>query len=162
MEEKIFKYKLDFYYQQSLMYLLTSIIYAGIRGSFIENKFEFVFRDPILYIILFFVLLSFVSLLLNTIRNKRIIIDEHKITFKTRFRERFVAISEIEWIHIGKERSVRTAGRTRMVLLKIKTRKRAFRIRIGRYELAKELLEEMQHIAERVPRRTKRRFGKRN
>lgn len=47
MEEKIFKYKLDFYYQQSLIYLLTLVMYAGIRGSFIEDQFSFVFRDPI-------------------------------------------------------------------------------------------------------------------
>ena len=40
---KVFKYKLDFYYQQALMYLVTLILYAGIRGNFIEDTFAFVF-----------------------------------------------------------------------------------------------------------------------
>jgi len=31
MEEKIYRYKLDFYYQQSLIYLLTLVLYTGVR-----------------------------------------------------------------------------------------------------------------------------------
>ena len=162
MEEKVFKYKLDFYYQQALIYLLTGIVYAGIRGSFIEDKFEFVFRDPILYIILLFIGISFITIALNIIRDKRIAITEHQIIFKTKFHERILQIAEIEWLFIGKEKSVRTAGIRRMVLLKIKNKRRAYRIRIGRYERDKDLLEEMQRISERVPRKMKRRFGNRN
>ena len=48
MPPKEFKYKLDFYYQQALIYLVTLILYAGVKGSFIENEFTLVFRDPIL------------------------------------------------------------------------------------------------------------------
>jgi len=162
MEERTFKYKLDFYYQQALIYLLTGIVYAGIRGSFIEDKFEFVFRDPILYVIIVFILISFGTIALNIFRDKRIVITEHLIIFRTKFHERSIQISEIEWLYIGKEKSVRTAGMRRMVLMKVKNKRRAYRIRIGRYERDRDLLIEMQRIAERVPRRTKRRFGKRN
>ncbi|MBM4166538.1 MAG: hypothetical protein FJ218_06445 [Ignavibacteria bacterium] len=159
MEAQTFKYKLDFYYQQSLVYLVTLIIYIGVRGSFIEDKFEFVFRDPIFYVFIIFVCISFVTLGLNTLRDKRLLITEHQLIFKTRFHEHIHSISEIEWMHISREKSVRTAGRRQVVVLKTKSRRRVFRIRIGRYERDRELLLEMQRIAERVPRKMKRRFG---
>jgi hypothetical protein len=162
MEEKTFKYKLDFYYLQALVYLVTLIIYVGVRGSFIEDKFEFVFRDPIFYVFIIFVFISLVTLGLNTLRDKRLLITEHQLIFKTRFREHILLISEIEWMHISREKSVRTAGRRQVVILKTKSRRRVFRIRIGRYERDRDLLTEMQRISERVPRRMKRRFGKRN
>ena len=58
MPPKEFKYKLDFYYQQALIYLVTLILYAGVKGSFIENEFTLVFRDPIVLIAFFVVVAS--------------------------------------------------------------------------------------------------------
>ena len=58
---KMFKYKLDFYYQQSLLYLLTLILYAGIRGTFSFDQLPSLEVDPILYIIIFFLLLCLSS-----------------------------------------------------------------------------------------------------
>jgi hypothetical protein len=162
MEEKIYRYKLDFYYQQSLIYLLTLVLYTGVRGSFIEDKFEFVFRDPLIYVIGIFVGLSFFSLLLNKIRDRKIIISDRQIILKTRFHERSISFNEILWMSIGRERSVRTAGRSQVVVLKTTLRRRVFRFRLGRYEREKELLHELKSIAERVPPRVKGRFGNRN
>jgi hypothetical protein len=67
-------------------------------------------------------------------------------------------VKEIEWMHIGRERNVRTSGRFQAVVIKMKNRRRTFRIRIGRYEREKELLDEMQRIAVQVPKRHRRRF----
>ncbi len=150
-----FKYKLDFYYQQSLVYLLTLILYAGIRGTFIEQSFTLVFDDAIIFIIIFFVAMSFVLLAVNKIRNRKLIVTDSEIIFQHRFAKTEIPISKIEWIHIGKERGVQTAGRSQIVILKIKG-ERSFRIRVGRYERDKQLLGEMMNIAERVPRREKR------
>ena len=36
--EKIFKYKLDFYYQSALIYLVTLILYGSVRGSLVEGR----------------------------------------------------------------------------------------------------------------------------
>ncbi len=153
-----FKYKLDFYYQQALMYLLTLMLYAGVRGSLIENNFTLVMKDPILYIIAFFVVLAFLMLLLNRIRNRKMVITEHAIQFQHRFGKREVAFHEIEWMHIGNERSVRTAGRMQVIIIKTTQRRRMLRIRIGRYEREKELLIAMEKIAAKVPRGEHRRF----
>jgi len=151
-----FKYKLDFYYQQALIYLLTMILYAGVKGTFFENNFTLVFSDPILYVIIFFVGIAFITLLLNRIRNRKLILTDKEIVFQHRFNKRTILIGDIEWIHIGKERSVQTAGRYQIVNIKTKHRRRVFRIRLGRYERERELLQLIERIGEQVPKRNKR------
>lgn len=157
--EKVFKYKLDFYYQQALIYLATLVLYAGIKGSFIEDQFVVVFKDPIVYIIILFVLVSITGLLLNWFRDRKLIIAENKITFHSRSHEQVIYLSDIEWMHIGREMLVQTAGRFQMVVFKIKGRRRLFRIRVGRYERDRELIAEMERIAARVPKGKRGRFG---
>lgn len=151
-----FKYKLDFYYQQALIYLLTLLLYVGVKGTFIEDSFTLVFNDPIIYFILFFVLLSFGTLLLNRIRDRKLIVTDTKITFHHRFDERSIDIDDIEWVHIGKERMVETAGRFQVIIIKTRQRRRAYRIRLGRYERERELLRLIEHISEKTPKRQKR------
>ncbi len=149
--EKSFKYKLDFYYQQALIYLITLILYVGLKGSFIEDSFSLVFKDPIIYIILFFVFGSFIILLLNVIRKRRLIIAEDKIIFSHKFHQHEVSLSDIEWIYIGRERSVKTAGRSQMLVFKLKDRLRLYRIRLGRYEHQKELLRLLNERVKEIP-----------
>jgi hypothetical protein len=155
---KTFKYKLDFYYQSALIYIGTLILYGGIRGSFIEKKFEYVLDDPLVYVILFFVLMSVITLILNLIRNRRLIITSDAIIFKHRWQEREVKVGDIEWMHIGRESRVQTSGRFQVIVFKLKDRRRVFRIRVGRYEHERELVVEMNRIAALVPRRKKRRW----
>jgi len=152
-QEKIFKYKLDFYYLSALIYLVTLILYGGIRGNFVEKKFEYVLNDPLMYVIIFFVLMSFVVLALNAIRNRRLIVLENAIIFKNRWHERRISLSDIEWMHIGREPRVQTGGRFQMIVVKLKGRRRYFRVRVGRYERERELIQEMHRLAAHVPKR---------
>ncbi len=158
---KEFKYKLDFYYQQTLIYLSALVLYAGIRGSFIENQFSFVFNDPIVFIFIIFFLISLVTLFLNISRNRKLIIEEDKIVFHTRGRDREISLADIEWIHIGRERSVQTAGRFQLIMFKVRGRRWSYRIRVGRYERDRELVAEMERFAGQVPRVRKPQFGMR-
>lgn len=151
-----FKYKLDFYYQQALIYVVTLIIYAGVRGTFIEDGFTVVLRDPIIYIISFFVLGAFALLLLNRIRDRKLVVTDQEIVFQHRFNKHSITLTDIEWMHIGKERGVQTAGRYQVVIIKLKGKRRVFRIRIGRYERERELLKLVEQIGEKVPKRQKR------
>ncbi len=155
---KTFKYKLDFYYQSTLIYLVTLILYGGIRGSLVEKKFEYVLDDPIMYVIIFFVLMSVVVLILNYARNRRLIITHDAIVFKHHWDERVIKLSDIEWLHIGREPRVQTSGRFQVIMIKLKGRRRLFRIRVGRYEREKELVQEMNRIAAAVPGRKHRRW----
>ncbi len=156
--EKVFKYKLDFYYQSTLIYLVTLILYGGIRGNFVEQKFEYVLNDPLMYVIVFFVLMSLVVLVLNYIRNRRLIIAGDTLVFKNRWHERRVSVADIEWIHIGREAGVKTSGWFQVIMFKLKERRRVVRIRVGRYEREKELVDEMRHIAAQIPKRKHRRW----
>jgi len=156
--EKAFKYKLDFYYLSALIYLVTLILYGGIRGNFVEKKFEYVLTDPLMYVIVFFVLMSLVTLALNYIRNRRLIISGDTIIFKNRWRERHINAGDMEWIHIGRETGVQTSGRFQVIMFKIRGRRRVVRIRVGRYEREKELVDEMQRIATQTPKRRQRRW----
>lgn len=151
-----FQYKLDFYYQQALIYLLTLILYIGVKGTFVEENFTLVFNDPIIFVIAFFVAIAFVTLLLNRMRDRKLIITEKEIIFQHRFGKRSVTIQDIEWIHIGKERMVKTAGRFQVIIIKTWSRRRLFRIRLGRYERERELMSLVEKISQSVPRRNKR------
>jgi len=160
-EEKIFRYKLDFYYQSALLYLVTLILYGGIRGSFVEARFEYVLGDPLMYVILFFVVMSIVTLVVNRVRDRRLVIDGSAIIFRNKFYELRIDTKNIEWMHIGREKTVQTAGMFQMAVIKLRDRRRLFRIRIGRYERAKDLLVELKRIAATIPGRGQRRWSKR-
>jgi hypothetical protein len=157
-QNKVFKYKLDFYYQSALIYLVTLILYGGIRGNFVEQRFEYVLNDPVMYVIILFVLMSFITLLVNTLRNRRLIITPETIIFASRRRERIIAVADIDWMHVGREAHVQTGGRFQVVVFKLKHRRRVFRIRVGRYERGRELVEEMNRIASQVPRKRRPRW----
>lgn len=153
---KVFHYKLDFYYQQAIMYLVTLILYIVIRGTVSEHRFVFVYQDPIIIIMLFFVLFAFTMIVTNRIRKRRIVVENDVIKFVNRFKEWTLPLHEIEWMHITKERKVETAGRLQVVIIKRKNRKRLIRIRVGRYERPDEFVRVMREIAERVPKKEKR------
>lgn len=155
---KVFRYKLDFYYQQALMYLLTLIAYAWIRGSFIEDKFEFVFRDPIVYVIVFFVFVSWFVLILNWLRDRKLIVAGDRLIFSSRYRQRTVSVSDIASIYIGRERKVQTSGRFQVIRMKLKGRRRILRIRAGRYERDQELVAEIERLTDQVPKIKRRRL----
>jgi hypothetical protein len=158
MNQNVFKYKLDFYYQQTLIYLVTLVLYGGILGSFVQDQFVVAFSIPILYVIILFFCIALVTLFLNIWRQRKLIVEQDRIIFHARHREKEIHVSDIEWMHIGRERFVQTAGRFQQISIKLKGRRRAFRIRVGRYERDRELVAEMERIAERVPKRKLKRF----
>jgi hypothetical protein len=157
-EEKTFFYKLDFYYQSALLYLVTLILYGGIRGNFVETKFEYVLNDPIVYIICIFVVMSIITLVINALRRRCLVISSDAIILSHRWAERRIALVDIEWMHIGREVSVQTSGRFQVIVFKLKGRRRLFRIRVGRYERDRELVAEMTRIAQHLPKRANRRW----
>ncbi|HCA80064.1 MAG TPA: hypothetical protein DEP53_10060 [Bacteroidetes bacterium] len=157
--QKVFKYKLDFYYQQALLYLLVFFLYGGIKGTFFEDEFRLVFKDPIVYIMILFVVVALITLVLNLLRDRKLILEEDKMIFHSRRRDREIKVSDIEWIHIGREMLVQTAGHFQLIIFKMKGRKRLFRIRVGRYERDRELIAEVERMAQHIPKGRRRRFG---
>jgi hypothetical protein len=153
---KIFPYKLDFYYQHAIMYLITLLLYTVVRGTFGEERFIFFYRDPIALIMIFFVSFAFIMIIINRVRNRRIEVEDNAIKFVNRFKEWLLPVEDIEWMHITKERKVETAGKLQVVIIKRKNRKRLVRIRVGRYERPEDFIKAMKEISERVPERPKK------
>lgn len=150
---KTYKYKLDFYYQSALIYVGTLILYGVVRGSLVEKRFSYVLDDPLVYVIMFFVVMSLGMLLLNRLRNRRLIVTDDALLFKHRWHERRFNVSDIEWVHIGREARVQTGGRFQVMVFKLKGRRRLLRVRVGRYEHERELIAEISRIMAKVPKR---------
>jgi hypothetical protein len=53
---------------------------------------------------------------------------------------------------------VQTGGRFQVIVFKLKHRRRVVRIRVGRYERDRELVQEIAKMAARVPRKRRPRW----
>ena len=125
-EERVYKYKLDFYYKSLIIYLITLFGYILIKGNFTHATFEVVIKDPIIY--------------------KRV------ITFKNRFGEREVGYNEILTVRFSKEKRISKEERSevRIVKLKLKDRKRFLRIRLNDFQNETELIKEFKNISRKM------------
>ncbi|MCX7833224.1 MAG: hypothetical protein N2490_03325 [Ignavibacteria bacterium] len=148
MSEKVFKFKLDFYYKSIIIYFIFLIVYSVIRGNFSEERFYIVFKDPIIYITVIFIIITLISLIVNALRNKQIIFLDDRIVFKNRFGKREIFKEEIINIKFSKERGKEIDGdrKIRLVKLKLKNRKRWLRIRITDYYDERKLIKEFKLI----------------
>jgi hypothetical protein len=152
MAQKIFKYKLDFYYKSLIIYLMTLIIYIIIKGDFFNERFEVVIQDPIIYVIAIFISFFIIVLISNAILSREIIIDEDKIIFKNRFREREIKKNDILLVKFSKQKKIRTEKRSdvRLVKLKLKNKRRYIRVRLNDFQDEKELVNEFRILAKKL------------
>ena len=102
---RVFRYKLDFYYQQALLYLVTLVLYAGVRGSFEFDRLPTLGSDPMMYIIILFVIISFAVLALNRARERKLVVARQADFFTNQDRE---ILSDIDGHAAGS--GVTTAG----------------------------------------------------
>ncbi len=143
---KIFRRKLDIYYIMLLVYVVTGAIYIVISGSFIGDKFEFVVRDPVVYVFAFFILYAAALLLANVVRRRRIEITPEIIRFATRFGERTYYFTHIERIILKRERGRFSNAIFNVVKLRSATRRRWIRIRVANYEREQELYRTFEEL----------------
>jgi len=146
MDDKIYKYRMDFYYQTLVIYFLFFIVYAIIKGSFFEEKFQLVFNDPIIYILIIFISIFLVIVILNIIRSRQIIMKNDRVAIKNRFGGREIFFNEILDIKIVKKRIPKEHIPFKIIKLKLKNRKRLLRIRANDYEHGGELIKEFLRI----------------
>jgi hypothetical protein len=103
VEEKIHKYKLDFYYQSLVIYLIFFAVYVLVKGT-IGESFKALYDDPIFYILILFIAVFLVIVIINIIRQPMIILKDDRIIFKNRFGSREVMFGDIISVKIGKRR----------------------------------------------------------
>ncbi len=146
MEDKVYKYRMDFYYQLLVIYFVFFVLYAAIKGQFFEEKFQLVFNDPIIYILILFIAISLLIVVANIIRNRQIIMKSDRIILKNRFGSREIFFNEILNIKIGKRRKRFEEAPYRIIKLKLTRRRKWLRIRANEYERGPELIREFLKI----------------
>lgn len=148
MNERTYKYRLDFYFISLSIYLVTFIVYVLIRGSFSNEKFQIVFQDPIIYIFVFFILFFLIVLVSNYIRARYLVFDDRKITIKNRFGQREIPYNEIVGMKFSREKRNGRLEKSniRLVKLKLTNRKRLLRIRLSDFQNESKLISEFQQI----------------
>ncbi len=152
MSVKTFKYKLDFYYKSLAIYLLTLVIYILIKGNFFHERFEVVFRDPIIYVISLFIVYFVVLLAVNAVSAREIIFDDKTITFCNRFGERKILISEIVGVKFSRTRSRGrdNVSHSKIVKLKLLNRRRPLRIKMNDFGNERQLEFEFRSISKKI------------
>ncbi|MBN1449075.1 MAG: hypothetical protein JXA28_14205 [Bacteroidetes bacterium] len=147
-QERIFKRRNDFYYMTLLVYVAFLALYILITGTVTSETVLFGFRDPVVYVIAIFILHALVMLLSNMVRNRRLVLTEDSMIFRSRFGERRIPLRDIERITLKRDRSKPNDGSFAVIKLHVADRRRVLRIRVANYEHEKELyqlLKKMQH-----------------
>jgi len=149
MDGRIFKYRLDFYYKSVIVYMLFLIIYVMINGVFLAKQFSDLYRDPIIYISILFVLYTLFILVKNAVRAKEIIFLDDKFIIKNRFGHREILFSDILNIRFSREKKYGSTrkGTIRRVRTKLKDTKRFLRIRLSEFQEEKKLMNEYKNLA---------------
>ena len=82
---KEFTLSIDFYWRSVAVYSFVLIFYSLMIGSWEEGGITLKIWDPIVILLLIFIIVSLVSLISRYYRKKTIILDNEHIIFKSRF-----------------------------------------------------------------------------
>ncbi len=145
MEEKVHKYRLDFYYQSLVIYLLFFTAYVLIKGT-VGESFRSLYNDPIFYILIIFIVVFLFIVIVNIVRAPTIILKTDRIEFKNRFGSREVMFSDIIHVKIGRRRKAEEEMTYKIIKLKLKHRRKQLRIRANDFERGGELIREFLRI----------------
>jgi len=162
--EKTYEQKLDLYYVATITYLVVLIAYAVVEGTLIGDRFEIIWQDPIVYVIALCAAFSFAALLMGLVLNKKVIVREHELVFKTRFKERIIRPEQIEWIAFRRQgrRRFREEVTERAAWIKLTERRRRLWLRPSGFDNSQDLMGEIRQWVERnnVPVRKGRKRSK--
>jgi hypothetical protein len=125
-------------------------MYVIVRGEFVENSFNLILKDPVLYAFGVIVIISVVSLIVNMNRKRFIEIDENQIVFGNKYGSKKINIEEIEQIKIFKKKLEKEYSLLRIVRIKLKNRKRNIIIRTSDYENEEKLVEKFIQIKNQI------------
>ncbi len=146
MEEKVHKYRMDFYYQSLVIYLIFFAAYVLLRGSVGSAGFKSLFNDPIFYILILFIVIFLLIVIINIIRAPMIVLKTDRIIFRNKFGEREVMLTDIINVKIGRRRRKEEETTYRIIKLKLKHRRKQLKIRANDFERGSELINEFLKI----------------
>jgi hypothetical protein len=150
LKKNIYKYNMSFYYQSTIIYLIVFMIYVIIRGEFIEGSYILVTKDPIIYFFGIIILVSIIALLYNLYKNRYLEFSDNGLSFVNRFKTKTIALEEIKFIKLFKEKEGNTTRPFRLIRIILKNRKRPVIIRPNDYERESDLINELQALKNKL------------
>lgn len=150
---KIFKYNLSFYYQSTIIYFVALILYAVVKGEFIEGSFKLITRDPVIYFFILIVMISLISLLYNLYLNRHIEITDNQIILMKGKKVRVIDFDNIKSIRLAKERKKFTKTSFRIIRIRLNTRRLPVIIMPYDYENKTVLIERLKEIKNKLMNR---------
>lgn len=145
MQDKIHKYRMDFYYQALVTYLLFFAGYVLFSGT-IGKSFSALYNDPIFYILILFIIIFLIIVIIKIFRAPMIILKDDRIIFRNRFGEREVIFADILNIKIGRRKKRDEEVTYRIIKLRLRNRRKQLRIRANDFERGGELINEFLRI----------------
>jgi hypothetical protein len=146
----IFQHRLDFYWKFLMVYGATLIAYILFVVFFLDYHIIQIVKDPVVILLLVFILVSGIGLLINLYKNREILIGKDYITFKNRFVEKTYKIDDISNISFGKEKNPKIHGDNRIVKIKVKDRRRIFRIKPNTFWNDRKLIKYIANLKKEI------------
>ncbi len=143
---RIFKYKMSFYYQSTIIYFSVFCIYLLIRGEFVENSFTLIIKDPILYALALIVIISIASLFYNLILNRHLQVSVQEISFIKRNKKKSFNFKDIKNIKIIRSQNISIGKSSQLIKIAVSGRKKPVTIRPSYYENESQLIEIFQSL----------------
>ncbi len=143
---KIFRQRLDFYWQSLSAYSVVLIVYVLLRSTIESGNITFDYHDPLLLLMALFIVIALVGLSFAAFRGRAIIIEKNKLIFKNRFGEKVYTSDEIKHISLGKDGLVQVKNLYPMIRIRLNSRKRMLRIRPSFFYEPEELIENLRNL----------------
>jgi hypothetical protein len=112
----------------------------------VEDSFQLLFKDPVLYAFAAIVIVSTIILLYNMNRKRFIEFDNNNIVLGNKYNLKKIYLDQIEEIKIFKKRKIKLYSLLRTVTIKLKNKKRILVVRTSDYENEEELIEQFNNF----------------
>ena len=152
--EEIYEHRLDTYYLATIGYGITLIVYSAVAGTMIGDTFSLsvsLWDDPVFSLLAACAVIALIALIITAVLNRTVIVRDRELVFRTRFRERVLTPDEVEWIGFRRENRYRTRGARAYpsARIKLRSRRRALRLRPASFEHSSALAKSIKAWTER-------------
>ncbi len=142
---KVFEYRLDYYWKSLSLYAVVLSIFILIRESISNTKVIDNIYQPIIFLLIFITVITSIALLYQIYQKKKIILENSKILLTTRWYTKSIDLNNIQKIII-KTNKYKKLDIYKIILIKLKGKRRAIRINPAYYDNENLLIDEFSRI----------------
>lgn len=142
---KIFEYRLDYYWKSLSLYAIVLSVFILIRESISNTKVIDRIYQPIIFILIIITAITTIALLYQMYQKKKIIIGETKFILSNRWFTKIIDFQSISKLII-RSNKYKKLDIYRIIFIKVKGKKRAIRINPAYYNEENLLIEEFARI----------------